>query len=208
MAGKDSPSLTEVKVLMGTHPNIKVMPPFEKGIRSQISACLVSREPIDPQILKTLEGFGEVIIGDGSRGPYGRFEAVKKAKFDIIYSQDDDCVVDIPALMSQWDGHFISNMKRNREAEYPGQVTLTGWGCMFRKELIGVLDKYTSRWGFDPLFMRECDRVFPGLNKHKNVFVDVENLPNAFAPNRLSCDPKHWDYLEQIKKRIYELGGS
>lgn len=195
-------------MLEGLHPNIRVREPFDPGIRSEVSACLVAREPIDPQIMKTLEGFGEVIVGDGSRGPYGRFEAVKQARFDIIYSQDDDCVVDIPELMAQWDGHFVSNMKANRVAEYPGQITLTGWGCMFRKELISVLDKYTEKWGFDALFLRECDRVFPGLNTHKNVFVDVENLPNATASNRLSCDPRHWDYLAQIKQRVYELGGS
>jgi hypothetical protein len=195
-------------MLKGVHPNITVAEPFDPGIRAQVSACLVARAPIDPQIMKTLEGFGEVIVGDGSRGPYGRFEAVKKAKFDIIYSQDDDCVVDIPALMAQWDGHFISNMKQNRVAEYPGQITLTGWGCMFRKELIDVLDRYTEKWGFDALFLRECDRVFPGLNRHKNVFVDVENLPSATAPDRLSCDPRHWDYLAAIKQRVIELGGS
>lgn len=182
--------------------------PFDAGIRAQVSACLVTRDPLDPQIMRSLEGFGEIIIGDGSRGPYGRFEAVKQAKFDIIYSQDDDCVVDIPALMAQWDGHFISNMKQNRLAEYPGQVTLTGWGCMFRKELIDILDRYTARWGFDALFMRECDRVFTGLNRHKNVFVDVENLPNATAPNRLSLDPRHWEYLAKIRQRVVELGGS
>jgi hypothetical protein len=196
------------EMLVGLNPNIYVQEPYDAGIRAQVSACLVSREPIDPQILKTLEGFGEVIVGDGTNGPYGRFEAIKRAKYDIIYTQDDDCVVDVPALMSQWDGHFISNMKANRLSEYPANITLTGWGAMFRKELIDVLDKYTSKWGFDELFMRECDRVFPGLNTHKNVFVDVENLPNAFHPNRLSAHPKHWEYLEQIRGRVRELGGS
>jgi hypothetical protein len=181
--------------------------PFDAGIRAQVSACLVTREPLDPQIVRSLEGFGEIIVGDGTRGVIGRYEAVAKAKFEIIYSQDDDCVVDIPALMAQWDGHFISNMKANRVAEYPGQITLMGWGCMFRKELIDVFDEYIDRWGLDALFRRECDRVFSGLNRHKNVFVDVENLPIAYV-DRLGNDPEHWTYLAQIKKKVYELGGS
>ena len=193
-------------MLRGTHPNITAdvqSQPF----REKISVCLVSRGPIDEQILKTLEGFGEVIVGRGDNGVCGRYEAVRQAKHDIIYTQDDDCVVDTYSLLAGWDGNFVSNMKANRAAEYAGNVTLIGWGAIFRKELTGVLDKYTARWGTDDLFRCECDRIFTGLNTHRNVFVDVENLPNAGAADRLSSDPKHWDWLSQAKRRVKELGG-
>ena len=103
--------------------------------------------------------------------------AVEKAKFDIIYTQDDDCVVDIPLLLNEWDGHFVTNMRPNRAAEYAKNMTLIGWGAVFNKDLIYALDRYTNRFGRDPLFIRECDRVFTGLNTHKTVFIEVENLP-------------------------------
>lgn len=194
-------------MLKGLHPNIEVVRPWPADIRAQVSACLVSRDPIDPQIMQSLEGFGEIIIGDGTQGVYGRFDAIRRAKFDIVYTQDDDCVVDVPLLLNEWDGHFVSNMRANRAAEYASNITLIGWGAMFRKELISVLDKYTKRWGHDALFIRECDRVFTGLTKHKTVFIEVENLPNAHQ-GRLGNDPEHWTYLAQIKQRVYQLGGS
>lgn len=192
-------------MLIGVNPNIRIAEPFDTGIRASVSVCLVSRAPINSQIMETLDGFGEVIIGDGSHGVFGRYDAIKHAKYDIIYTQDDDCVVDIPELMKQWNGHFISNMKENRVNEYPANLTLIGWGAMFKKDLISVLDRYTTRWGFDSLFMRECDRVFTGLNMHKNVFVDVENLPNIYDADRLSNRPDHWQRLDEIKKRICAL---
>lgn len=193
-------------MLKGIHPNIEVAQPWPADIRAQVSACLVSREPIDPQIMWSLDGFGEVIIGDGSHGVYGRFEAIQQAKFDIVYTQDDDCVVDVPELMRQWDGHFVSNMRPNRAAEYAGNVTLIGWGAMFRKTLASILVKYTQQWGRDALFLRECDRIFTGLTTHKTVFVEVENLPSAYE-GRLGNDPQHWNYLAQAKQRVVQLGG-
>lgn len=175
--------------------------------RTNISACLVSKDPIDPQILKSLEGFGEIIVGDGNHGVYGRYEAIKQAKFDLVYTQDDDCLVGIDGLLDAWDGHFTVNFNRWRLPEYPNNMVLIGWGAIFKKDLIGVLDQYTSRWGCDSLFMRECDRVFTGLNTHTNFFGDVDNLPSAYQ-GRLSNDPQHWNYLAQIKERVYSLGGS
>ncbi len=194
-------------MLKGLHPNIEVAQPWPVDIRSQVSACLISRSPIDPQIMWSLDGFGEVIVGDGTHGVYGRFEAISQAKFDIVYTQDDDCVVDIPLLLNEWDGHFISNMRSNRAAEYAKNMTLIGWGAMFQKSLISVLDIYTNKWGKDALFKRECDRIFTGLNKHKTFFIEVENLPNAYE-GRLGNDPRHWEYLAEIKRRVVELGGS
>ena len=194
-------------MLKGLHPDIEVMQPWPTDIRAQVSACLISRGPIDPQVMRSLEGFGEVIVGDGTHGVYGRFEAIAQAKFDIIDTQDDDCVVDVPLLLNEWDGHFVSNMRPNRAAEYAKNLTLIGWGAVFQKSLISVLDKYVSRWGKDALFVRECDRVFTGLNTHKTVFIEVENLPNAYE-GRLGNDPQHWTYLSQIKERVKLLGGS
>lgn len=194
-------------MLKGLHPDIEVAKPWPTDMRANVSACLISRSPIDPQIMRSLEGFGEIIVGDGTHGVYGRFEAIAQAKFDIVYTQDDDCVVDVPLLLNEWDGHFVSNMRPNRAAEYSRNMTLIGWGAVFQKNLISVLSTYANKWGQDALFVRECDRVFTGLNTHKTVFIEVENLPNAYE-GRLGNDPQHWTYLAQIKQRVVELGGS
>lgn len=131
--------------------------------RSQISACLVSREPIDPRILKSLEGFGEILIGDGKFGPYARYdEAVAKAKFDIIYTQDDDCLVNIDALLELWNGSFVANVMPDRLEPCFNHNTLIGWGALFKKELaLTALDRYAQKYGKDYLYCREADRIVP-----------------------------------------------
>lgn len=190
-------------MLLGLDPNITAFPLDYK--LKEVSACLVSPKAIDPQILATLSGLGEVIVGRGDSGVYGRYEAIAQAKYDIIYTQDDDCVVDVPALTQEWDGHFISNMKVFRAPEYPGNLTLIGWGAMFRKDLVDF-SKYYARYRKDEFFLRECDRIFTGLTTHKTVFVDVENLPSAGAADRMSAQAKHWDYLTEAKNRLRSLG--
>ena len=55
-------------MLKGLSPNLEVVKPWPADMRAHVSACLVSRDPIDPQVMASLEGFGEVIIGDGTHG--------------------------------------------------------------------------------------------------------------------------------------------
>jgi hypothetical protein len=174
--------------------------------RSQVSACLVSREPIDPRILEALEGFGEIIVGDGAFGPYARYEAVAKAKFDIIYTQDDDCLVDIDALLELWDGNFLTNVRPERSEPCFDNSTLTGWGSLYRKELVQpALDRYIRKYGMDDLYRREADRIFSGLNKHILVCVKVDNLPNATGVDRLTDRPDHWLCRAEIQRRLENL---
>ncbi len=175
--------------------------------RSQISACLVSREPIDSRILKSLEGFGEIVVGDGTHGVCARYEAVANARFDIVYTQDDDCLVDISALLRLWNGNFIANMMPDR-LEPCFNNMLVGWGSLFKKELVQpTLDRYTQKYGIDPLFRREADRIFASCNEHPLVSVRIENLPNATGPNRLGDHPSHKDYRAEARSRVETLLG-
>lgn len=175
--------------------------------RSQVSACLVSRKPIDPRILKSLEGFGEILVGDGSTGPHARYDdAIAKAKFDIIYTQDDDCLVDIDALLALWNGNFVTNVRPERSEPRFENTTLTGWGSLYRKDLVQpTLDRYIQKYGMDALYCREADRIFSGLNRHPLVCVHVENLPNAFGADRLTDRPDHLTARAEIKRRLETL---
>lgn len=172
--------------------------------RKQISACLVSREPIDPRILKSLEGFGEIIIADGSHGPCGRYEAVAQAKFDVIYTQDDDCIVDIDALLKLWDGNFIANVFPERSEPCFNNNTLTGWGSLYLKSLVQpALDRYIQKYGKDTLYNREADRIFSGLNPHPLVCVKVENIIHSLG--RLTDQPDHWQCRAEMQRRLETL---
>jgi hypothetical protein len=179
--------------------------------RSEMSACIVSPNPILPrEILASLQGFGEIIVGDGLKwGVYGRYQAVARARYDTVYTQDDDCVVDIDALLNEYKpGEFLTNMTIERKMDYIGNLTLIGWGAIFPVFLpIEYLSKYLDKFGDTPLFRRECDRVFTGLTQHRTVFVPVRNLLSAVAPGRLWTDPHHKDYLKTIKEQVNILLG-
>jgi hypothetical protein len=177
--------------------------------KSQISACIVSPNPVLPaEIMASLDGFGEIIVGDGvTYGVYGRYKAVEQAKFDVVYTQDDDCVVDVDSLIAEYvEGCLVANMTQERAIDYQGDITLVGWGALFPKTMPDkVLTYYLNRFGDTPLFRRECDRVFTGLTTHKTVFVPVRNLPSASAPGRLWTDSQHNNYLKMIRDQISQL---
>ena len=123
----------------------------------------------------------EIIIVDHSKCDnlmaYGRFLYSKKAQNQIIYSQDDDCIV------HNIQGIYTKFMEDKTKVAYSGiegyekkietygdkQLALLGWGSMFNKDWIGVLDKYEKIDGRDHCFYREADRIFTLLqNKHHN----------------------------------------
>ena len=123
----------------------------------------------------------EIIIVDHSKCEnlmaYGRFTNSLRAKNDIIYSQDDDCIV------HNVQGIYDKFMEDQTKIAYSGiegyenkietygnkQLALLGWGSIFSKDMIGVLDKYIQIYGKDECFIRESDRIFTLLqNKHHN----------------------------------------
>jgi hypothetical protein len=174
--------------------------------RSEVSACLVSRDPIHPRIMESLRGFGEIIVGDGRHGCCARWEAVDAAKFPVVYTQDDDCIVDIEALLKLWDGHFITNMPRERQEVCFNNSTLVGWGSLIKKELVRpALDRYIRKYGRDDLYRLTSDRIVAWPNKHPIVCVGLEHLPFWNAADRMWQQPHHWDDREAIRQRIETL---
>lgn len=123
----------------------------------------------------------EIIIRDNSKCKnikcYARYTTAKKAKNDIIYTQDDDCIV------HNIQGIYDKFMEDPTKIAYSGiegyenkietygeqQLALLGWGSMFHKSWISVLDRYIEFYGKDDCLFREADRIFTLLqNKHHN----------------------------------------
>lgn len=123
----------------------------------------------------------EIIIVDHSKCDnlmaYGRFTNSLRAKNDIIYTQDDDCIV------HNIEGVYTKFMEDPSKLAYSGiegyenkietygeqQLALLGWGSIFHKSWINVLDRYIEFYGKDDCLIREADRIFTLLlNKHHN----------------------------------------
>lgn len=146
----------------------------------------------------------EIIIRIGDT-PYNRYLAAARAKNEIVYTQDDDCVTDLRPLIDAYEPSRIVNaMTPEHAAQYPGNQTLIGFGCIFTRWLLA--------WTFasfvqDALFYRESDRIFATVNPHKTVFPRIDILPHATAGNRLYRQPDHVAARMAMEQRIFEVTG-
>ena len=160
----------------------------------------VDLEPIRKH-LEQYEEIKEIIFQKGDEFVFNRYRGIQKAKYDIVYTQDDDCLTDLRPILDAYEPDIVVNaMRKERINDYDKDITLIGWGAIFDKKMISVLDW----WKKDELFMRECDRVFTAMTKHKTVFADIKDLPQATGSERMGSEERHWKDLELIKKRINE----
>jgi hypothetical protein len=176
----------------------------------KVSAVIVSRldHPIGEVVDSIAPHVEEIIIVRGHEGVWERWEAVARAKCDVIYTQDDDAIVDVPAVLAEWDpGKATCNMPEDHRRDYPDGIALVGWGCVFERS--GSWDwpfiQHQMRFATDPIFGRECDRVFTGLSELKLIDVPIRHLPHAHAADRMGMEKRHGDDLREIRRRIYAI---
>lgn len=167
----------------------------------EVSVVIPTRGDVDlSRILDSLKlpSIGEIIVWEGN-SVWGRYQAAMKARNSIVYTQDDDCVTDAAAVIRAYDPGFIVNaMTPAHNKQYPNHITLLGFGSIFDRSLISVMDDFEH----DDIFMRECDRVFTALVPHKSVYPKIEILPCAKDGNRLCMQKGHESARQIIARRI------
>lgn len=171
----------------------------------KITACLITKESEYPRIIMerlTLGFFDEILICTESPSVYKRYELAKQAKNDIIYFQDDDCMVNYQTLFKKFDGRITNTMTDGFKQFYePLGCTLVGWGCFIKKEMIDLaFNKYISKYGYDDHLYREADRIFTFLNKPFNTIIMPHEDVNQDG-KRMSNEPEHFpSAYEAIEK--------
>jgi len=190
-----------------------------------VSAVIITwkRQYNIPKIVENLLKYpfiSEIIIVDHSKcenlkAGYGRFTNSLRAKNDIIYTQDDDCIV------HNIQGIYNKFMEDSSKLAYSGiegyekkietfgkqQLALLGWGSMFKKEWIGVLDKYIKVYGKDECLLREADRIFTLLlGKHHNfVPGGITHLEGKDDSNALCQQSDHVASKQLAIQRSLEI---
>ncbi len=179
---------------------------------SKVTACLITKEISYPkQILYNVSSFpfGEILILTHSDSPYRKHELFAKAKHDIIYYQDDDAICPIAELagvsvepiinVAMKQGHF--------EAHRNNRATMgLGWGAFFPKKILETLKQYTDVHGEDEVYKRETERILTYLNYPQNrVILDIEDLPSAYADDRLWRQPQHVPFKELAEERCANI---
>jgi hypothetical protein len=175
----------------------------------KVSAVLITREREWPRDALLNFTFDEVIIEERCAGVHRRFELALQARNEIVYVQDDDCLIDIPKLWNRYDGtmtYAITPAHNRIYEELCGNRTcLIGWGCFFPRVLADPTrwTPYTDVHG--PVPSIEADRVFTWFaGPRQPVIMPIRNLPRQSAMSR--DNREHYTSRDRILRQLKELG--
>lgn len=179
---------------------------------AEVSACLISKDAIyPPEIIKEISQypFGEILILTHSDSPYRKHDLFRKANFDHVYYQDDDCIAPIGGLVNEARyGKITCAMKPGHLACYADKLhCLIGWGAIFPRDLTYSLDYYVSEYGKDDFYHREAERIMTGMNHELQVRLNlpITDLPSAMAADRLWRQPGHFEAIPIVEERCAKL---
>lgn len=165
------------------------------------TACLITREAEYPGDVWPPAGveFNEVIIETRCPGLWRRYELALQARNAIIYTQDDDHIVDVPGLWARYGGRLTIAVKSHggaRTYERNGSA-IVGRGAFFPKRLVDF-KRWTKAYG--TLMRRnvydaggrqtdrcEDDRIFTALAKPWDLVVAPTHYIRR--PVRLADEP-------------------
>lgn len=176
----------------------------------KISCVIITREPeLNPLVLERidLDFFDEILIVNNCPSVYHRYLAAAKAKNQIVYTQDDDCLVNYQVLFSKYNGQVTNTMTLPFIEKYKDTgCTLVGWGCYFPKSMLSVFDRYIAKYGIDQHLLRESDRIFTAMNRPWNVqILPHEDLDSASEPDRMGFEHDHYKSMNEALEKVKTL---
>lgn len=179
---------------------------------SKVSCCVVTKDSVyPPEVLSHISKFpfGEILILTHSDSPSRKHDLFAKAKFDILYAQDDDAITPIQELIELADPSEITLAQKPGHQEAYKDLKYAvgfGWGCFFPKRILPSLKSYTDVYGEDEVYRRETERILMCLNyPQKRLVLPIQDLPSAYAPDRLWRQPKHMDFARIAGERCEAL---
>lgn len=164
----------------------------------------ITREKEYPKEIDT-SGFDEVLIKTESPSVYERYILASKARNELIYVQDDDCIVDYQALFGHYNGQITNGMTQHHLDYYRDKgVTLVGWGCFFPKTMLKNMGRYASVYGVDEHMLREADRIFTYFNKPFNSVV-MDHKDFTEQTQRMWNESNHWTSMEEAIRKCQAI---
>jgi hypothetical protein len=167
----------------------------------RVAACLVTRGDVDlTEIIESLPPEWEVVIWDNSKqddlAVAGRYAAIEMTDAELIYVQDDDCVLHGEAFdvlrSAHQPGVLTANMPARFRHDFYVDHCLVGFGAIFERDLPQrAFRKLVETPVASDHFMRTCDIVFTALTTRHLVDVAHRDLPWSNAPDRMWKQPGH-----------------
>lgn len=164
----------------------------------RVAACIPTRGNVDlTEIIESIPEQWELIVWDNSQrenlSVYGRYAAIALTEAEIIYTQDDDCVLEPESFATLRDayqpGVLTANMPEQFRHSFYQHHCLVGFGAIFHRDLpaeaFGRLNGQVNN--FNDL----CDVAFTGLSTRHLVDVPKRDLDWASAPDRMWKQKNH-----------------
>lgn len=172
---------------------------------NKITFVGITRDKEYPKEIDT-SWFDEVLIKTESPSVYERYLLAEKAKNDVIYVQDDDCILNYKELWKHYDGRLTNGITREHQNSYRGSgVTLVGWGCFFPKSMLKNIDKYKDKYGVDRHLLREADRIFTFLNQpHNDIVMPHIDFKHQKA-GRMWNESDHWTSMNEAIAKLHNI---
>lgn len=178
---------------------------------TQISCVIPTRGDVDMREVLYSLPFTDTIVWDNSiedHAVYARYLAIADTKHPLVYTQDDDAVLEPQAfadLVGAWQpGAVVCNMPPKFHPHYSDSA-LVGFGALFERDLPGKAFEKFSEYGFaesdrwpSGFFARCCDVVFTVLTPRILVDVPYRDREFASAPNRMWRQPTHFSERQEM----------
>jgi hypothetical protein len=164
----------------------------------EVTACLVTRGnvSIERWLESIPKGWDRVVYDNSTEAVdlkvAGRYEAIKHAMTDVVFVQDDDCILppwSFSRLVAEHrPGTITANMPEPFRAHYTDSC-LVGFGAIFDRSLpLEIFSRFDIP---PPNFERTCDVYFTTLAPQHWIDVPYENLPWATADDRMYRQDEH-----------------
>ena len=173
----------------------------------RVSACLITKDeryPADVLEHVLCWPFGELLMLTNCDSPHRKQELFQKAKYDYLFYCDDDCLPPIQELVERSKPNIINCAMTEHHLQIyaRSRIALMGWGSIFPKKTIHVLDAYREEYGEDHLYRRETERIMTWFAFPQNrMDLPIIHTASAHAEDRLSMQPDHYSYIPEVEQR-------
>ena len=192
----------------------------ERGHGTKVSAIILSwQRPREVGIiveeLHKYSFIDEIVVAvnkpDDNKKCYKRWLAAMRAKNNIVYVQDDDCIIEnIQEIYDSYDGTRMAIGTKGTHLTKCMQegIGLVGWGTILNKRWID-LKPYLDRHGEDEILIRDADRIVTyaiGVKRpHNYVISTVTDFESASGDMAMYRQPEHWEIKNKALERAKEL---
>lgn len=144
----------------------------------------------------------EVAAGRDDLICYGRHvAAMERARHDLIYTQDDDCLCPAAGLVQAYDGTMLVNVPDD-------EAPLTAWGAVYSRQTVhDAFHVYLDHYPPNRDLLVCADVIHTALTPWRRHHLGHLDFDYAYGPDRMHRQDNHYRLREIVARRAERLAG-